>query len=644
MSRSDGSGRFRAIYLGFALAFLALAARAAQVQLVEGREHAAVARASRTREVVLPAPRGGIFDRNGSPLALTEDVYHVDVTPEELNDREATITALVGNLELSRGTVIRQFRRKYAYFAGPFTSSQVQPLRAISGVYVGATPRRFRPNRSLAQSLIGLPAKPGVPASGLERVLDTLLRGTPGRAVVLKDQFGREFESPGRLGSFPVPGYDVFLTIDVELQDLVEQALAEAVDRYDAIGGEVVVMNPRTGQLLAVASRQADGSSPPSAFTSVFQPGSTAKVFAAAALITDSLVSPADTVWGENGRYTLGSRTIHDEHELGWMTLRDVIKHSSNIGIAKFTASLPPQRQFEVLRDFGMGTPAGVEFPAESEGILRPPHEWTGPSPVSHAMGYEFAVTMIQLAQAYASIANDGVMMRPTLIDRVVSAEGSVIYQHRPEPVRRVVSATVAATLRSMLRDVVDEGGTGAPAALMSMEVAGKTGTARRAVNGRYVPGSYTTSFVAIVPADDPQIVTAVKLDDPEGVYSTSTAAPLTHLMLEQVRAGQNSALDRRRIHSGSRAPRPLPATGTGAVPYVSAWPAPARPADEARRTVPDVVGATLREAARRLHQRGLRVRVDGWGIVDSIAPAAGTALGSGEAVTVFATPRSVRR
>ncbi len=627
--------RLQAVRIGFGLAVAVLVLRAAQVQIVKGSSYERTARSQRTERVELPAPRGAIYDRNRVPLALTQATYRVGVAPGELRDTTAALDAIVRHLGLSSNHVAQQFRREYAYFHGPFSSNQVDPLREIRGVHLTSELTRFYPNPDFARTVLGRPAAPGRPASGIERVLDSLLVGQPGSAVVLRDQFGRRYESPSRLDAFPVPGHEVFLTIDAELQDIVEQSLAEAIDRLEAAGGDVVVLNPKTGELLAVASRRADGSTPASVFLSVFEPGSTAKLFAAAALLEHGLVQPGDSVWGEDGKYRIGNRVVEDETAEGWMTLRDVIRRSSNIGIVKFASRLTPEQQFEALRDFGLGTITGVEYPVESRGILAKPSEWSRWSAASLSYGYELAITTLQLASAYAAIANDGILLRPAVVSSIRAVGGEEVYRHRPEPVRRVVSADVARELRSMLRDVVAEDGTGAPVALVRYQVAGKTGSARRAGPGGYVPGSTTASFASMFPADDPQLVMVVKLDDPEGGFARTSAAPLTRSVLEQILAAQTSALDPARLRGVLSGTRPVPALDDGVIPYVVAWPVEQGAVDVAERRVPDVVGLSFRRAAARLHQVGLRVRIAGSGPVDAVEPAAGTKVPPGTLITL---------
>ncbi len=642
--------RLHVVQLGVFVALGALVVRAAQVQLIEGRRHAAEAAAQRTEHVVREARRGTLFDRHGTALALTQETYHVGVAPNELRDPAGDAAAIARQLHRPADEVRRALHRRYAWFAGPYTATEVQPLRAVRGVHLEPVLRRFYPSPDFARAVIGragggggIDDGGGIP-SGLERVLDSLLAGTPGSAVVLKDRAGREYESPARLIAEPIPGHDVVLTLDAELQEIGQRALDEALRRMDASGGDVVMLDPATGEVLAAASRRGDGTGHPTAFTETFEPGSLAKIFAAAALLAHGRVGAEERVSGEGGTYRLPDRVVTDEHPLPSLTLADAIRVSSNIAMVKFAARLKPDEQYETLRAFGVGAPTGIEFPAESPGRLRPPREWSRPSAASLAIGYELAVTPLQLAAAYAAIANDGVLLQPTLIREIRDPAGDVVYRHRPEPVRRVVTPAVAAKLRDLLRGVTGVGGTGELAALANFQLAAKTGTARRVVGGHYAAGQYTASFAALFPAEDPQIVVVMKIDNPQkgSYFAAQTAAPVTRSMLEQALAARTVALDRARLAnvtpSAERAPLEEP---DGMVPYVVRWPyVPDSAVTAAPRAVPDVTGRSVREAVKMLHRRGFHVVVKGAGVAHHTWPAAGASVAVGTTVTVFAERR----
>jgi cell division protein FtsI (penicillin-binding protein 3) len=636
--------RLKALEVALLAGLGAVVLRAAQVQILQGGRYSEEARAQRTVRLTLEARRGGLFDRDGSAIALTQESYHVGVAPNELRDPARDAAAIAGALHLPAQDVRAALRKRYAYFGGPFSALEVQRIRGLRGVHLDAVLKRFYPSPSFAGAVVGRVSTDGG-TSGLERDFDSLLTGRAGAAVALKDRAGREYESPSRLIAAPVAGADVVLTLDAELQEIAQRSLGEAVRETDAAGGDVVILDPRTGELLAVASQRRDGSTPPSAFTETYEPGSIAKIFAAAALLTLNRVRDGDHVSGEGGRFKMAGRPVLiDEHPMPSLTLADAIAVSSNIAMAKFAQRLSPREQYAMLRDFGLGTQTGIEFPVESPGRLRLPVEWSGTSQVSLAIGYEVAVTPLQIAVAYGAIANDGILLAPTLVREIRSPTGDVLYRHRPEPVRRVVSARIARQLRDLLQGVVRRG-TGTGATIAHFELAAKTGTARRVVHGKYAPDEYTASFAALFPADSPQVVVVVKIDDPDprkkGYFSAQTAAPVTRSLIEQALASRTVTLNQARLATAPAAATPPPLEDDeGLVPYVVPWPFhPDTAAGRGDRAVPDVAGRPLRDAVRALHRRGFRVVLRGWGNAEHTWPAAGTSARAGSLVTLFAAP-----
>jgi cell division protein FtsI (penicillin-binding protein 3) len=580
----------------------------------------------------------------------------VGLAPNELTDRRRALQVLTRQLGLQRTSLERDLRagKRWIYFHGPFTATQVQPLRKLDGIHLTGDFQRFYPSRALARPIIGglLPDGPSGGA-GLELALDSILTGEPGEAILLKDRAGRRYDSPARLIRDPIPGNDVVLTLDAELQEIAERGLDDAVAEMQAEGGDVVFLDPNNGELLAMASRQRGRSGlaslRASAFTDPFEPGSTAKLFTAAALLLHRRVDEDDAVFGEGGRWSMPinssgrTRVITDAHKTtGNLTLARTIQVSSNVAMAKFSSRLSPEEQFEMLRDFGFGTPTGAEFPSESRGRLARPDSWQPMyTRASMAMGYEFGVTPVQLAAAYGAIANEGLLLTPTLVREIRGPAGELLYSHMAEPVRRVIPATIAAQLREFMKGAVAEGGTGGNAQLANYSLLGKTGTAVRFEGGRYVPGEYTASFAALFPADNPQLVVVVKIDNPTGkYYGGLTAAPVTRTMLQQALASRRIGIDRSRLTQPDREAThpPTPAIAAGRDPkVVLAWPyRPDRLTDIAT-AVPDVAGQSVREAALALHRRGFRVSVHGLGEVSRTAPAAGQSVRRGTAVNVWA-------
>ena len=638
--------RLQALQVAILAGLGAVVLRAAQVQLLQGNRYAEEARSRRTERITLDARRGGLYDRNGTAIALTQETYHVGVAANELRDPPRDAAAIARALRLPLDQVRAGMRKRYAYFGGPFGAVDVQKIRSLRGVHLEPVLRRFYPSPDFARAVVGGIGVDGRGAAGLERTYDSLLAGRPGAAVVLKDRSGREYESPSRLIAAPVAGADLILTIDGELQEIAQQVLVEALRQLNAEGGDVVILDPKTGELLAVASKRRDGSAPPSAFTETYEPGSLAKIFAAASLLARDRVRPTDRVSGEGGRFKLPGRPVlQDEHPLPSLTLAQAIAVSSNIAMAKFVTRLNRDEQYSGLRNFGLGAPTGVEFPSESPGRLRRPDDWSKTSAVSLAIGYEVSATPLQIAAAYGAIANDGVLLVPTLVREVRDPEGEVLYRHRPEPVRRVVSPALARQLRGLLRGVVDQG-TATGVTIAHFGVAAKTGTARRTVEGRYAPGQYVASLATLFPADDPQIVVVVKIDDPDpkkkGYFAAQTAAPVTRSLLEQALASRTVTLNQARVATTPIAESVADAADDGTVPYVVPW--PFHPDTTGRRTgrqiVPDVTGQSLRTAVRALHRRGFRVTLRGWGVAEHTWPAAGSAAAVGSVVTLFAEER----
>ncbi|MEO8294271.1 MAG: penicillin-binding protein 2 [Gemmatimonadota bacterium] len=648
------SGRIRLVEICFLVAVAAVIGRAGQLQILQGGKWSREAARSRTVHDTMPARRGTLYDRNGTPLALTQEFYHLGIAPKEIVDRAGLLRAASRQLSIPASRLQRDLRsgKPWLYYHGPFTAQEIESVRGIHGVHPEAQYNRSYPTLSLARPIIGALLPDGSHgASGLELSLDSLLTGTPGERVLLRDLMGREYESPSRILRDPVPGYDVVLTLDNELQEIAESGLSDAIRSMRADGGDVVFYDPGNGELLAVASFQngPDGiRARASGFTDPFEPGSTAKLFTAAALLMRGRVRDTDSEYAEEGVWMLPisstqQRRITDAHvSHGSLTLAQAIEVSSNIAMAKFAARLSQEEQYESLRDFGFGSPTGVEFPSESRGRLARPEIWKPAlSRASIAMGYEFGVTPIQLAAAYGAIANNGILLSPTLVREVRSVNGTVLYRHQPEPVRRAVTPEVAAQLRAYLGGAVGEGGTGERAQLANYTLLGKTGTAVRFEGGRYVRGEYTASFAALFPADDPQLVVIVKIDNPQGdYYGGSTAAPLTRNMLQQALASRQVAIDRsrltvRQVSTQTTAVAEAPVTQ----PVVTVtWPyMPDSARATVRQPIPPIIGNTVRRGVTALHRRGFKVVLHGLGDIIRVSPQVGDSVRAGATVVVWA-------
>jgi cell division protein FtsI (penicillin-binding protein 3) len=648
--------RRRILLGGVLLSALLATGRAFHLGVAEGDRYRALALNQQGDTLGLPAPRGTIYDRDGMPLAASREVFSVAIAPREIRDTAHVTALLREHLGATRQQAARYVdtSRSWVPLPGRFGAEVREALDQVPGIHFERVLQRFYPNGEVGRELLGPVGLDGVAQGGLELELDSVLRGRGGLAVVRRDSRGRPLPGAMVRAVEPVAGRDVLLTIDHDLQEIAEHALADALERTQAAGGELLLTDPATGEVLAAVSRSRSGRARNwRAVTEPYEPGSTIKPFTVAALLRLNRARFADSVYAEQGRYQLNGRVLTDVKAHGWLTLEEALRHSSNIALAKVAARLEPHEQYLGLRDFGFGSPTGVPYPSESGGRLRRPAQWSRQSSASLAIGYEMSVTPLQMAMAYGALANGGRLYEPRLVREVRLRDGRVEKSYQPREVRRVIPADVAADLRRVLVGAVEEG-TGSAAALGAFAVAGKTGTARIAEGGRYRPGAYIASFAGYFPADNPQLVIVVKLDEPRsrydgggGYYGGSTAAPVTRATLEAALASRNTPLDRSAMVKRSAALQPYStpfdeARVTDDAPRRTrvvllahdAAPLVAAPAGFARE-VPDVTGMPLRDGVRRLHAAGFQLRVEGSGRVMRTVPAAGERAAPGAVVRV---------
>jgi cell division protein FtsI (penicillin-binding protein 3) len=654
----------RQVLLGiWLLAGAAVIARAGQVQVLDA-EHwreEAEAQHQTTREV--PATRGRILDRDGTPLAESREVVQVAIAPGELQDVEAAQALLMSALGISKREAVRHTSpsRKWSVIPGRYEPAARHALAGVRGIHLASEHQRFYPRGELAKGVIGAVVD-GAGLGGIEQAYDSILRGVPGRQVAARDNRGREIPGQSLVVMPPVAGGDVILTIDLELQEIAQEALSAAIERTGARAGDVLVTDPRTGEILALVSAKGGKLDALSAINAPYEPGSTIKPFTIAAILEHRAGRLSDSIDTQGGVWTVGGRPLRDTHDYGKLTLSDALRVSSNVAVAMAAQPLGPGRQYQALRDFGFGVQAGVPLPGEVAGTLRSPQRWTARSFASLAVGYEIGVTPLQMTMAYGALANGGVLLEPRLIREVQDAGGRTVERHEPRMVRRVVSLDVARQVAGVMVDVVEDG-TGTQARMETFQVAGKTGTARAYTAGQGYVGSHIASFGAFFPADDPQLVVFVKLESPQGAYyGGETAAPVTRATMEAALATRKTPLDRRALMSSLRSVRTavLPQTSAvrfasttlsassprpyAAVTFAASVPAPAAVVPDVPPTaaipegsvsIPDVTGLPARLAARRLHAAGLRVTWTGGSTVVGSRPAAGTITTRGDTVTL---------
>jgi cell division protein FtsI (penicillin-binding protein 3) len=630
--------RIGIVHAALALLMLAVLGKAVHVQLAQGRQWAEMARRQHFSDRAVPAPRGAVFDATGRTLATSRDLVRLEVAPREVraSDAKKLRKALVAaGVPLGIATRVLERERSWVVIPGTFIAEDIASVTAMRGVYTTSVAERTYSASPGLRPLLGHVSSEGHAVDGVELVLDSLLRGVGGAASLMRDGRGRMLASPASRGSAAQQGHSVTLTINQELQEIVERALSDAVARMDAEGGDIVILDPHGGEVLALASvRNGAIAAAATAVTEPFEPGSTLKPLIAAGLLSRGRARTTDMVPTRGGVYELHGRRINDEPHDGptpaMLSLADVIRYSSNIGIAQFAERLEPREQYETLRDFGLGTPTGLPYPSESGGTLRAPRQWSRQSSASLAMGYELAVTPLQLALAYAVLANGGELLEPALVKEIRAPDGEVRFRHERRAVRRVIPEAVAATVRGLLAGVVEHG-TAVEADMVTYQLAGKTGTPRRIVDGRYAPSQYNPNFVGIFPANAPQLVVVVKLTNPRSsIYGGSTAAPMTKAILQAALAARDAALNRSALPgravavtqtAAARTPvatarraddraAAIPDTGSRSVVLALPVGAPGSVPRPAPRGVPDVAGLSLRSAVRSLHAAGFRVQL----------------------------------
>ncbi|MFQ5530022.1 MAG: peptidoglycan D,D-transpeptidase FtsI family protein, partial [Gemmatimonadota bacterium] len=550
--------------------------RAFQLQVVQGDLWRLRAVSQTTERTELPAARGGMYDRNMRPLTVSQNKYRAFYAPAEVEDKDRAITAFRRILDLDRREVADLDAARTGWVSlGQIRGRTKDRLESAvpAGVHFEAVPARVYPEGELARGLLGAVGSDGQGLSGLELVFDSLLAGRAGEQLSRRDAHGALYPIRDG-GSVPArPGRDIVLTIDSDLQEIAEAALARAVGETGAAGGDVILADPATGEILALASRRADSPFRMPAFTDAYEPGSTAKVVLLATLLQEDLAQLDEPVYVEGGTYRTPYRTITDVHEYDTLSVAEVMHYSSNIGAAKLAERIEPGLQYSYLRDFGFGTPTGVETTSEAHGHLSRPSEWSLLSQQSLAYGYELTVTSIQLIAAYGALANGGVLMRPTLVREIRDADGDTRFRNESRPLRRIVDEQIADRITDVLTEVVRDGGTGGEAALRTIDIAGKTGTSRVSSGGTYATGRYVASFVGYVPADDPQLVVLAKLEDPKTtIYGGAAAAPVSRAVMQAIVAAGESGFLAGHLIRGADARHhwaaSTPVTDTDATPY----------------------------------------------------------------------------
>jgi cell division protein FtsI (penicillin-binding protein 3) len=483
-------------------------------------------------------------------MAVSIDVTSIAVHPAQVDDVKTTATLLSKVLKIDRNVLTRKLSsgKKFVWIKRQVTPKQGEAVRnlGIAGIDFIPEHNRFYPSKITAAQIIGFTDIDDQGIEGLEFYYDRNLRGRTSKFMILKDALGRGFDAE-QTTFLNYSGNNLILTIDRTLQYITEKALSDSVEAFSAKSGMAIVMVPKTGAILALAHVPFFNPNTVSSFnqelwrnrviTDLFEPGSTMKIFSAAAAIESGSSSPNSIFYCENGAYKIGRNVVHDTHKYGWLSLQQIIKHSSNIGAIKLIEATGAKTLYKTLRDFGFGEKTGIDCPGESAGSLAPYQRWTKIDTGAISFGQGISVSALQLITATSAIANEGILMRPYIVQAITDQNGRLIKSFMPKKIRQAVSSKTAITVKRLMRTVVTEGGTGVNAAIEGYSVCGKTGTAQKIdQKGKYAKDKYIASFVGFLPAERPKVAILVVVDEPQkNHYGAVVAAPAFKNIAEKI-------------------------------------------------------------------------------------------------------------
>jgi len=536
--------KFRILLLGvfFLAAFGVIGAKAIHLQIYNSPWLAKKASDQYEQSTTTSGKRGIIYDRNLRELAVSIEVTSIAAYPSQVKDAKTTAKALSKILKLEFRQIKNRLKEKksFVWIKRQATPKEAQAVRdlGLPGIDFITEYKRFYPNTTLAAQTLGFTGLDEDGLEGLEFYYNRHLKGADRNITVLKDALGNGFSA----GSVQAPnssGNNLVLTIDSTIQYITESALKEAVDQYSARSAMTIVMQPETGEILAMAHYPLFN---PNAFsnfdktlwrnrtiTDPFEPGSTMKLFSAAAALEYSGITLKDIFFCENGAYRIGKNVVHDIHRHGWLTIQQIIKYSSNIGAVKVGERVGPKKLYQMLRNFGFGEKTGIDCPGETTGSLSHYSTWSDIDTGAIAFGHGISASALQMVTAVSAIANGGILMKPLLVREITDQGGRSLIRFEPQPVRSVLSANTAGILRNIMKSVITEGGTGVNAALDGYTVGGKTATSRKLdENGKYSTEKHLASFIGFAPANNPAIAVLVVIDEPkEQYYGGMVAAPV---------------------------------------------------------------------------------------------------------------------
>lgn len=662
------AGRLLAVKLGFLAMFIVLIARLAQLQIFDAEKYSAIAQKQYRTPVPLIATRGSIYDRDGEAIATNSMFVSFAADPKDTTLDAPRVAKAFSEIFGKPQSYYREKLRSNARFVWlerqvSMNSAMKIHNKHLKGIIVQQEPKRMYHNDHVCGQLVGFTDLDNKGLAGIEREFDEYLRGKDGYTVLQKDALGNTRPEVDYPHVPPVNGCDVYLTIDLNIQAIAEEELKNGIEKSQAESGIVIVLQPQTGEVLAIAqypSMDPNNASKTSlddqrlrAVTDLFEPGSIFKVVTASAALEYNLVAPEQTFYAEHGVYQIHLRNgrirkIVDTHPHDMLTFKEAMAYSSNIVMAKISDLIGAERFYKMARDFGFGIATTVEIPGEVKGILKKPSEWWTTTLNTMAFGYEVAATPMQIVAAYGAVANKGMLMKPYILKKIVDPQGNVLRIAAPQQIRQVISPATARMLTEFFEEVVNVG-TGKPAAMDGISVAGKTGTSKKYVEVKkgYEKGSYTASFIGYFPADDPKIVCLVMLDNPRGTHYTggTVSAPIFKMIAERIltttgfftsplKKTPPRSLDNKTMIVNSSLPEETKSIAASTEQHISI--------DD--KSIPNVTGFSVRRAVTLLMSKKYHPLVQGSGIVVRQEPEPGTPAEPGQNIILVCQPTGERQ
>ena len=648
--------RIHLVSVFFIGGLIAIFIRVYQLQVLQQEYLRGIAENGIIGTTTLPPKRGVIYDREGHELAISVQVGSVFAHPKQIKDKNKTAQHLSKILGEKHSQILKKLKqnRSFVWVKRRIPQTLTEQVKALhfEGLGVITETRRYYPGRETAAHVIGFAGTDNQGLEGLEKKYDGLLQGPEEKLAFMRDALGRPF-AVTRPATSDKKIHNLYLTIDKDIQYKAQQALRAAVNKAEAKGGHCVVVEPNTGEILAMAVVPEFN---PNVFfqykpyqwrnravTDCFEPGSTIKAFLLSAALEESVVSPLSQFYCEQGKFKVGGSVVHDTHKYGNLSVADIVVHSSNIGAIKLGQKLGYRKFTEYLRNFGFGKKADIDLMGERGGFIRSVKNARTIDQATLYFGQGMTSTSLQLTMAMAAIANGGKLMRPYVVSKIVDESGNTTQKTGPKVVKKPISAKTARKVAAILEGVTTEEGTAEQAAIEGYRVAGKTGTSQKVdpETKSYSKKKYVATFVGFVPSDKPRLVIMVMIDEPKGhIYGGLVAGPvfrevgawaLNHLRINP----QPSLLSQMKVQSAQAHDQPEAAADLLVLPDATAEP----PHKPQAGQLPDFTGLGMREVLKRSRALGLKVFLEGSGLAIRQNPDPGSPLTTVQSVKVNFRP-----